>query len=92
MTHCFRGFAFATLAHRRWTMANVVLPASIESIVSSNNAADLILNWSAGLRADELTVEDIEDRFAALDVSETDLPNAVQKRIVGAQRELDAIR
>jgi hypothetical protein len=73
-------------------MSNVLLPASIESIVRTNHTADLILNWSAGFRADELTVEDIDDRFAALDVSRTDLPDTAQKRIVEAQRELDAIR
>lgn len=68
------------------------LPASIESIVASNDKAELILSWSRGFRADVLTVEDIQDRLATLDVSGTDLPDAAQKRIVEAQRELDAIR
>lgn len=54
--------------------------------------AELILSWSRGFRADELTVEDIQDRFAMLDVSGTDSPHAAQDRIIEAQRELDAIR
>ena len=66
--------------------------ASIESIVDSNNIAELILSWSRGFRADELTVEDIQDRLSTLEVSGTDLPHAAQKRFAEAQRELDAIR
>lgn len=57
-----------------------------------NDTEELILSWSRGFRADELTVEDIQDRFATLDVSGPDLPQSVQKRIIEAQRELDAIR
>ena len=61
------------------------------TIVGSNDTAELILSWSRSFRADELTVEDIRDRLARLDVSGTGLPKAAQKRIVEAQRELDAI-
>lgn len=60
--------------------------------MDNNNIAELILSWSGGFRTDELTVEDIQDRFAALDMSGTELPHTAQKRIVEAQRELDAIR
>jgi hypothetical protein len=68
------------------------IPASIESIVGSNDTEELILSWYRGFRADELTVEDIQDRFATLDVSGIDLAHAVRKRIGESQRELDAIR
>ena len=68
-----------------------VCVASIELIVGSNDIAELILSWSRGFRADELTVEDIRDRLARLDVSGSGLPKTAQKRIVDAQRELDAI-
>ena len=60
--------------------------------MGSNNTEELILSWSRGFRADELTVEDIQDHFATLDVSGIDLAPAVRKRIVEGQRELDAIR
>jgi hypothetical protein len=53
--------------------------------------AELILSWSRSFRANELTVEDIQDRFVTLDMSKTDLPLTAQKRIVEAQRELDSI-
>ena len=59
--------------------------------MGSNDIAELILSWSRGFRADELTVEDIRDGLARLDVSGTGLPKTAQKRIVDAQRELDAI-
>jgi hypothetical protein len=59
--------------------------------MDSNNIAELIVSWSRSFRADELTVEDIQDRFATLDMSGTALPQTAQKRIVEAQRELDAI-
>lgn len=58
----------------------------------SNDTEELILSWSRAFRADEFTVEDIQDRFATLDVSGIDLAPAVRKRIVEGQRELDAIR
>lgn len=57
-----------------------------------NRTAELILSWSRGFQADELSVEDIQDHFATLEVSATDLPPASQERILEAQRELDAIR
>jgi hypothetical protein len=60
--------------------------------VPSNHTAELILSWSRGFRAGELTVDDIQDRFVTLDVSGTELPRAWQERITEAQRELDAIR
>ena len=60
--------------------------------MDSDNITELILSWSRSFRTDELTVEDIQDRFAALDMSGTELPHTAQKRIVEAQRELDAIR
>ena len=65
---------------------------SIESVVPGNRTAELILSWSRGFQADELSVEDIQDHFATLEVSATDLPPASQERIREAQRELDAIR
>jgi hypothetical protein len=70
----------------------VELLASIESIVGSDGTKELILSWSRGFREDEFTVEDIQDCFASLDLSGTDLPHAAQKRIREAQRELDAIQ
>ena len=51
-----------------------------------------MLSWSRSFRTDELTVEDVQDHFATLDMSGTELPHTTQKRIVEAQRELDAIR
>jgi hypothetical protein len=54
--------------------------------------AELIHSWSRGFRAQELTAEEIQDRFAELDVSTTDAPQPVRSRILEAQRELDAIR
>lgn len=73
-------------------MANVGLLTSIESIVGSNDTAALILSWSRSFRRNDLTVEDTQDRLATLDVRKTDLPLVLQKRIVEARRELDAIR
>lgn len=72
--------------------ASMRLLTSIESIMGRNDTEELILRWSRGFRADELTVEDIEDHFATLDVSGADLAYSVRKRIIEAQRELDAIR
>ncbi len=57
-----------------------------------SDTAELILSWSRGFHADQLTVEDIQDRFAALEVSESDLSQSAKKRVVAAQSELDAIR
>ncbi len=71
-------------------VANV--PASIESIVGNNEAEELILSWSRGFRAHELTAEDIQDRFAALDVSTMNAAEPVRRRVIEAQRELDLIR
>jgi hypothetical protein len=52
----------------------------------------LILGWYRGFRADQLTVEDIQDCFAMLDVSRSELPPAAQEYVVKAQRELEAVR
>ena len=60
--------------------------------MGSNDTAELIHSWSRGFRADELTVEDIQERFATLDASGPDLAHAIRKRIGEAQRELDSIR
>ncbi len=60
--------------------------------MDKNRTVELILSWSRGFRADELSVEDIQERFATLEVSGTDLPPASQERIRAAQQELDAIR
>ncbi len=65
---------------------------SIESVVPGKRTAELILSWSRSFRADELSVEDIQEHFATLEVSGTGLPPAAQERIREAQRELDAIR
>ena len=70
--------------------ANV--PASIESTVSINELEELILRWSRGFHADELTVEEVQDRFASLDVNTTARAEPLRQRIIQAQRELDAIR
>jgi hypothetical protein len=64
---------------------------SIECVVDNGRTAELILSWSRGFQADELSVEDIQEHFARLEVSGTDLPPASQERRE-AQRELDAIR
>jgi hypothetical protein len=66
-------------------LASIKLPVS-------NYTAELILSWSRGFCANELTVEDIQENIAMLDVSGSDLPHPAQKRIVEVQRELDAIR
>jgi hypothetical protein len=57
-----------------------------------DNIENLILGWARGFRADVLTVEDIQERFAALDVSVTDLAQPIRRRVVEVQRELDMIR
>ncbi len=57
-----------------------------------NDTAELILSCSRGFSANELTVKDIQENIATLDVSGSDLPHPAQKRIVEVQRELDAIR
>jgi hypothetical protein len=82
----------SSCAQQRWKMANVRSPASIESIVSSNDTAELILKWSRSFCANELSVEDMQDRIAALNVSETNLPHRAKERVIEAQQELDAIR
>ena len=68
------------------------MPASIEATVGENELEELVRSWSRGFRMDELAVEDIQDRFAALDVSTTGAAEPVRRRVMQAQRELDAIR
>jgi hypothetical protein len=51
-----------------------------------------ILDWAQQFRAAELTVEDVQERFAALDVSESKLPENLNKAIWEAKRLLGAIR
>lgn len=60
--------------------------------MDSNKIAELILSWCHDFRADELSLDDIQDRIATLDVSGADLPETVQKRLLEAQREIDTIR
>ena len=60
--------------------------------MGNTNIGELIHSWSRGFRAQELTVDDIQDRFAELDVSATDVPQPVRRRVMEVQRELDAIR
>jgi hypothetical protein len=79
-----------SLFHRFIPRQSLLL--SIECVVDNNRTAGLILSWARGFRADQLSVEDIQERFATLEVSGTDLPRASQERILEAQRELDAIR
>jgi hypothetical protein len=57
---------------------------SIEPIVDSNKIAESILIWCHDFRADDLFVEDIQDRIATLEVSGAELPQAAQKRLVQA--------
>src|SRR6266511_1951717 len=71
-------------------VANV--PPSIESTVGNNEVEELILSWSRGFRAHELTAEDIQERFAALDVSTMNAAEPARRRVIEAQRELDLIR
>jgi hypothetical protein len=63
----------------------------IESAVKINETEKLILSWSRGFRANELTVEDIQERFATLEVRGQELAPAVGKFIADCKRELDAI-
>ena len=58
--------------------------------MGNDKTAELIHAWARAFRADELSVEDIADRLATLDLA--GLPEAARKRLVEAQRELDAIR
>ena len=53
---------------------------------------ELILGWCHSFRSHGLTVDEIQDCFASLDVSGSDLPHPIQKLIIESQRELDAIR
>jgi hypothetical protein len=59
--------------------------------VTGANTVEQIRNWANAFRAGELTVDDIQDRFAALTVPDVDSP-VLRKRIAEAQQELDAIR
>ncbi len=54
------------------------------------SASEELLDWSHRFRRGELTAEDIQDRFATIDLS--DLPAELAKPVADAQRELDFIR
>jgi hypothetical protein len=60
--------------------------------VVGNEVEKLIRSWARSFRAGALTVEEVQQRFAALDVSGPELAQAVGIRIAEAQRELDAMR
>ena len=65
---------------------------SIEPTVGNRAIEELILSWSRGFRAHELTVEEIQERFAALDVSAFETTEPFRRRIMEAKRELDLMR
>lgn len=71
---------------------SVRLRAGIKSSVVGNEVEKLIRSWARSFRAGALTVEEVQQRFAALDVSGPELAQAVGIRIAEAQRELDAMR
>jgi hypothetical protein len=71
---------------------NRALRRRIELPVDANDLQSLIFSWCTDFRENELTVEDIQERFAALDVSGAALAPAIRKRIVESKRELDGIR
>ena len=65
---------------------------SIQADVTSSSTVEQIRSWARGFRSGELTVDDIQDRFAALGLAGHDLAHPLRKRIAEAQQELDAIR
>ncbi len=66
--------------------------AIVKTVVDSNNMAESLLAWSRSFRCNELTVEEIQDRFASLNVSGSDLPADLRKLLLESQMELDSIR
>ncbi len=60
--------------------------------MDSKHIPDLILDWSRSFRCNEMTVDEIQDCFASLDVSASDVRDDVRKLIVESQLELDSIR
>ena len=68
------------------------LRAGIKSSVVGNEVEESIRSWARSFRAGALTVEEVQQRFATLDVSGSELAQAVGIRIAEAQRELDAMR
>jgi hypothetical protein len=60
--------------------------------VVGNEVEKLIRSWARSFRAGALTVEEVQQHFAALDVSGPGLAQAVRIRIAEAQRELDTMR
>ena len=60
--------------------------------MDNNAIKELFLSWSRSFRAHQLTVEEIHDRFANLDVSAMHTTEPVRRRVMEAQRELDLMR
>jgi glycine cleavage system aminomethyltransferase T len=64
----------------------------IESVVDLTETERLILSWAHAFRSNELTVEDVQERFAALDANGPASSPLVAKLVTESQRELEAFR
>lgn len=64
----------------------------IQLPVETSNTVEQILTWAGGFRSGELTVEDVQERFATLDITGENFALPFRKRVTEAKRELDAIR
>ncbi len=93
---CSRGWSSGIHHHRSGAMTRPPNGArsrtGIKSSVVGSDVEKLIGSWARSFRAGALTVEEVQQRFAALDVNGPELAQDVRLRIAEAQQELDVMR